>query len=128
MTRNLNIVIFFTYHLPDTPPAPSRPSAMEVKQDSITIKWDESQCNGGHIIQSFTIRYLETDSNPFFPFFGSFRFLRNIDPTQRNFTITDLDPETSYTIAVQAISVDGRASLYSSSAEILTLPPGKTIM
>ena len=108
----------------DLPPPPSRPSPLEVKQNSIAIKWDEAQCTGGHIIQSFTIQYLETDNNPIFPFFGTFWHIRNIDSTQRNYTITGLDPETSYTIGVQAISVDGRISFYSASAEILTLPPG----
>ena len=111
-----------------TPPSPSRPSALEVKQNSIAIKWDEAQCTGNHIIQSFTIRYLETDSSPFFPFFGSFRYIRNIDSTPRNYTITGLDPETSYTFQVRAISVDGRISSYSASAEILTLPPGMMIV
>ena len=112
------------FYFSATPPSPSRPSALEVKQDSIAIKWDEAQCTGGHIIQSFTIRYLETESNPFFPFFGSFRYIRDIDAAQRNYTITGLDPETSFTIGVQATSVDGRVSSYSASAEIVTLPPG----
>ena len=112
----------------DTPPAPSRPSALEIKQDSITIEWDENQCTGGHTIQSFTIQYLETDINPIFPFFGFFWHIRNIDATLRNYTITGLDPETSYTIGVQATSVDGRVSFYSASTEIVTLPPGMIII
>ena len=112
----------------DTPPAPSRPSALEVKQDSIAIEWDEDQCTGGHTIQSFTIQYFETDNNPIFPFFGFFWHIRNIDGTLRNYTITGLDPETSYSIGVQTTSVDGRVSFYSASAEIVTLPPGMIII
>jgi hypothetical protein len=121
---NFTLMLLFS----DAPPAPSRPSALEVKQDSITFKWDEAQCTGGHFIQSFTIQYFETDAIPIFPFFGFFWHIRNIDGTLRNYTITALDPETSYTIGIQATSVDGRISSYSASAEILTLPPGMHIL
>ena len=55
-------------------------------------------------------------------------FISDIDSTQRNQTITSLDPRTSYTFEVQALSVDGRVSSYSPLGEILTLPPGMPII
>ena len=110
--------------LSDSPPAPSRPTVVKVQSDSITISWNEAECTGNHNLRSFTIQYFETDSNPFFLFFGSFMYIRNIDSTRRNYTISNLDPVTSNSFRVQAVSVDGRASSYSPTAEVFTLPPG----
>lgn len=73
-------------------------------------------------MDSFTIRYSDTDVSPFF---GSFVFIRDIDPSQRNYTVTGLDPDTSYSFRVQAISVDRRGGSLSASVEVVTLPPGR---
>ena len=103
-----------------TPPPPSRPTELKVKSDSITIGWNESQCDGGHKLDSFTIQYLDADD----PFFSSIVYIRNIDPSRRNYTITDLDPSTSYRIGIQAVSVERRGGAYSPFANFVTLPPG----
>lgn len=107
-----------------SPPPPTRPTALEVTGNSITIGWNEPECDGGHILSSFTIQYFESDSNPFFPFFGTFLYVRNIDPARRNYTITGLDPDTSYDFRIQAVGVDRRTGSFSVAATIVTLPPG----
>lgn len=105
-----------------TPPPPSRPTDLQIKSDSITIGWNESVCDGGHQLDSFTIQYLDTD-RPFFGFRGTV-FIRNIDPKLRNYTITGLDPDTAYRIGIQAVSVERRGGAYSPFDIFTTLPPG----
>ena len=104
-----------------SPPAPSRPTALTVRQDSITIAWDEPDCDGGHVIGSFSVEYRDSSS---FSFFAR-TTIRNIDPNLRKYTINGLTPETSYSIRVRPVNVDGRSGQFSAAAEIETLPPGK---
>lgn len=102
-----------------SPPAPSRPQVLKVTDQSVTVAWDENECNGGHNLDSFTIRY----SVPSSFFFRSYAFISGV--RQKNYTITGLNPSSSYEVSVQAVSVDGIRGSYSASVGLTTLPPGE---
>ena len=101
-----------------SPPTPGRPFEIKAQSTSITVGWSESSCVGGHPITSFDLQYDQLT--------GYFiaRTIRNIDPTQRNYTVTGLQSSRFYTFRVRSVSVNSRTSSYSSSASIATLAPG----
>ena len=99
-----------------TPPAPSRPTIVDVKANTVTIEWSQSVCNGGHTPESYTIRYRRSS-------YRSYSYIRQI--TQKRYKITGLSYSTSYLFWVQTTTVDSRTSSYSSLATISTLPRGK---
>ena len=101
-----------------SPPTPGQPFEIKAQSTSITVGWSQSYCDGGHPIISFNIRYDQLTG--YFPY----RTIQNIDPTQRNYTITGLQSSTFYTFRVRSISANSRTSSYSSSASIATLAPG----
>ena len=103
-----------------SPPAPSRPSPVKIKSNSITIAWSQSVCDGGHIPASFNIRYKRSTSS-------YYTYITVSDPTQRNYTIAGLSSTTSYDISIRTVTVDSRQSSYSTAATISTLPPGNLV-
>lgn len=120
-----------------SPPRPDRPFAITAQSNSITIGWSTS-CDGGHTLSSFTVQYAEITDNDYYdyyyyfyyypypyPYHYSYRYIRNIDSTLRNYTITGLLPSTEYSFSVLAASLYARTSSYSSQVSITTLPPGK---
>ena len=86
---------------------------------SIIIGWSDLLCDGGHTIRSFTIR------NRMQTYFSYFHYIRNIDPTLRNYTITGLEPNSLYSIQVQTVNTGSIGSSFSSPRFVSTLPPGK---
>ena len=98
-------------------PAPSRPSPLKIKSNSITIAWSQSVCDGGHIPARFYIRYKRSTSY-------SYTFITVSNATQRTYTITGLSYLTSYDISIRTVTVDSRQSSYSIAATISTLPLG----
>ena len=101
------------------PPPLGRPSAIKRQSMSITIGLSDLICDGGHTISSFTIRYKMQS------YFSTFRYIRNIDPNRRNYTITELEPSSLYAFQVRAVNVDSIGSYFSSRLFVSTLPPGK---
>ena len=99
------------------PPPLDRPSVIKTQSMSITIGWSDLLCDGGHTIRSFTIRYRT--------YFSYFRYIRNIDPNLRNYTITELVPNSLYSIQIRTVNTDSIRSSFSSSRLVSTLPPGK---
>jgi len=51
------------------------------------------------------------------------RYIRNINASLRNYTISNLLSDTSYTIEIQAVNADFRGSTFSLYGRIRTLPP-----
>ena len=101
------------------PPPLDRPSVIKTQSMSITIGWSDLLCDGGHTIRSFTIRYrMQT-------YFSYFHYIRNIDPNLRNYTITELEPNSLYSIQVRTVNTDSIGSSFSSPRFVSTLPPGK---
>ena len=102
-----------------TPPPLGRPFAIKTQSMSITIRWSDLICDGGHTISSFTIRYKKQT------YFSNFCYIRKIDPNLGNYTITELEPSSLYSIQVRAVNVDSIGSYFSSPRFVSTLPPGK---
>ena len=111
----INLSILFVHAA--SPPAPGRPYVIRAQSTSITIGWPEV-CDGGHGLRSFTIRYDRVVG------YYSYRYVRNIDPSRRNYTVTGLVSSTQYSFWVQAVSLNSRTSSYSSSMSTYTLAPG----
>ena len=105
------------------PPAPSRPFLIHATSTSVTIGWDEPECDGGHALVEFTIQYYVQTTT--FSFVRNNMLIRNIGPDVRNWTISGLDPETTYGFEVRVSSADFTISRYSTSRFITTLPPGR---
>ena len=99
-----------------TPPRPSRPTVVAVKGNTVTVEWSQSVCDGGHIPQSYTLRYKRSSS------FSSYSYRRQI--TEKRLKITGLSYSTSYQFSVSTLTVDSRTSSYSSAVTISTLPRG----
>ena len=106
---------FFQLIFAVAPPAPGRPFIIKAQSTSVTIGWPE-YCTGGHTLSSFTIQYREVIGS------FSYHYVRNIDPSQRSYTITELETRTQYSFRVQAVST--RTSSYSLTATASTLAPG----
>jgi hypothetical protein len=98
---------------------------VSVTDTTATISWDLSSCTGNHRLQAFTIRYVSPLR--FFDFFRRFSFIRNIDINLRNYTITDLMPESTYDMAIAVSNEANAVSRYSVSRAISTLVQGKYI-
>lgn len=111
------MTVFLTFSV--APPPLGRPSAIKTQSMSITIGWSDLICDGGHTISSFTIRYKMQS------YFSYFRYIRNIDPNLRNYTITGLEPNSPYAFQVRTINVDSIGSYFSSPLFVSTLPSGK---
>ena len=87
----------------------------------MTLGWSELSCDGGHTIDELVVRYKETNDLST----SSYRYFYDLDPALRNYTIHNLEPETPYTFAVQAISSEFLPSPFSDENSINTLIPGK---
>lgn len=85
------------------------------------LGWSELSCDGGHTIDQLTIRYKEETDELLV---SSYRYLYNLNPSLRNYTIQNLEPETPYTFAVQAVSAEFLPSHFSDESTINTLLPG----
>ncbi len=105
----------------DAPPSPNSPFHVAVGSTWVTLGWSELSCDGGHTISALIIRYKEETNNLFV---SSYRYLYNLDPTLRNYTIYNLEPDTPYTFAVQAISAEFLPSPFSDESTVNTLLPG----
>ena len=105
-----------------SPSPPNRPFVISVQSTSITIGWTEASCNGGHTVTSFTIRHRRGSGSSYY---YSYNYIRDIDPIQRNYTITGLQSNTYYSISVQIVNLYGVSSVFSSAVSVSTLPPGK---
>ena len=110
------MVIRYDAYAAGSPPTPSRPTIVAVKGNTVTIEWSQAVCDGGHIPQSYTIRYRRSSS------YYSYIYIRQI--TQSRYRITGLSYSTSYQFWVSTATVDSRTSSYSSSVTISTLPRG----
>ena len=102
-----------------TPARPSGLSPIKTQSTSIQIGWELPICNGGITIRELNIQYSEV-----FRFTG-FRSISNIDPSLREYTITNLTPDTRYTFRMYSISTDFRRSSPSVALTTSTLPAGK---
>ena len=108
----------------DSPLQPGQPFAISVQSTSITIGWTETFCNGGHTVTSFTIRH-RRDSGSSYSYYYSYNYIRDIDPSRRNYTITGLQSNTYYSISVQSVDLYAVSSSFSSAVSVTTLPPGR---
>ena len=107
-----------------SPQRPSRPTLLKVTDTTVTFSWQENECNGGHFVESFSIRY----GLPTIFFFRSYSYIQGIDGDQRNYTITGLTPSTTYEVSVQAVSTDSATSSYSLSTTFTTLTEGMPLI
>ena len=107
-----------SYLFSASPPTPARPIEVSAQSTSITIGWSESECNGGHPVISYDIRYYPSSE------YVSRITIQNIDPMRRNYTITELQSSTFYMFQVRVVSVYSRTSSYSPLISISTLSPG----
>ena len=85
--------------------------------NSIQVTWEPPSCTGGHIIIEYSIRYYDRA-------FGFTQYARHINASLTNYTINNLEPDTSYEFRIQAVSSDFRTSSLSYPRTITTLPPG----
>ena len=112
--KNENLISLFLFVA--APPTPSRPRVLATTGTTVTVSWNENECDGGHRVTSFRIRYGIGRS-----FFFIRRYLYIIVPgNQRNYTIRNLSPRTTYYIGVSATSSEFRQSRYSTSASVTT--------
>lgn len=104
------------------PQRPSKPTLLTVTDTSVTFSWQENKCTGGHTIGTFNIRY----AVPSIFFFINYRYILGIGMDQRNYTINDLTPSTSYEVSVQVRSIDSTSSSFSIATSFTTLVQGTT--
>ena len=88
----------------------------------MTLVWSESFCDGGHEISSFTIRYRRSSY-----YYSSYAYITVSNPTQRSYQVRGLSSSTTYQFSVQATTIYGTTTSYSSSASITTLPSRKYV-
>lgn len=100
---------------------PSIPYPIIARSTQITIGWYELECDGGHNITELAIRYHDVEANPLAV---SYNYVYNIDASRRQYTVLNLDPETSYAFAVQAISAEFSRSDFSEERIMSTLIAG----
>ena len=89
--------------------------------NSILVTWERPSCTGGHIIIEYNIQYYESDTSFFDRVYWS---ISHINVSWTSYTIKDLEPDTSYSFRIQAVTSDFRTSSYSLTRAITTLPPG----
>ena len=104
----------------DAPPSPGSPYFVAVGSTWVTLGWTELSCDGGHTITELVIRYKEESDDVV----SSYNYLYNLDPSLRNYTIQNLEPDTAYTFAVQAVSAEFLPSPFSDNDTVNTLSPG----
>ena len=104
----------------DAPPSPGSPFFVAVGSTWVTLGWTELSCDGGHTINELIIRYKEESDDVV----TSYNYVYNLDPSLRNYTIHNLEPETPYTFAVQAVSAEFLPSPFSDNSTVNTLLPG----
>ena len=104
-----------------SPPRPNRPSPGRIMSNSIQVTWVPPSCTGGHIIIEYNIQYYESGTSYFSRVTQS---ILHINASWTNYTINDLEPDTSYSFQIQAVTSDYRTSSFSSTRTITTLPPG----
>lgn len=114
----LQILILASPIAVDSPPSPDRPFLIKAQSTSLTIGWSEATCNGGHTVNNFNIRFIQSSSY-------TYTYIRDIDPLRRNYTITRLQANTDYSFSIQAVNLRAQSSSYSSSFSATTLPPGR---
>ena len=106
--------------LTDAPPSPNAPSFPGVGSTWVTLSWTELSCDGGHNITELVIRYKEESED----IITSFNYIYNLDPSLRNYTVHNLEPDTPYTFAVQALSAEFLSSSFSDNNTVNTLVAG----
>ena len=99
------------------PSRPGRPNPGLVMSNSIQITWEPPLCTGGHVIIEYTIQYYD-------PTFQFTQYALHISASLTNYTINNLEPDTSYDFRIQAVTSDFRTSSLSYPRTITTLPPG----
>ena len=103
---------------------PSRPNRLNpgrIMSNSIQVTWEHPSCTGGHIIIEYNIQYYESDTS----FFNRVtQYARHINASLTNYTINNLEPDTTYDFRIQAVTSDFRTSSFSLTRTITTLPPG----
>ena len=52
------------------------------------------------------------------------QFIRHINASWTNYTMNNLEPDSSYSFQISAVTSDFRTSGFSSTRTITTLPPG----
>lgn len=113
------------FSLPDVPPRPSSPYPVRVTSTSVTLAWDEPDCDGGHTVTGFTIRYRKT----FQEYLTVINmYIYNVDPSYRNYTVIDLETFTSYNFSIQAISSEYRPTEFSLDNIITTATAGRVVL
>ena len=109
------------FSLTGIPPRPNRLNPGRIMSNSIQVTWEPPSCTGGHIIIEYTIQYYKRDTSFFDRITQS---VRHINASFTNYTINNLEPDTSYDLRIQAVTSDFRTSSFSFTRTITTLPPG----
>ena len=78
-------------------------------------------CDGGHGLSGFQIQYRYSSS---YYYYYNYDYIYGISSDVRNYTISNLLPQTEYLFNVKAYSSHGRQSQYSSYVRATTLPEG----
>ena len=105
-----------------SPPSPGVPFSIEVGSTWITLGWSESSCDGGHVITEFILRYQKEVPDYYV---STYDYIYGISPALRNYTVYNLDPETSYIFSVQALSTEYEPSDFSDERAISTWREGE---
>ena len=85
--------------------------------NSIQVTWEPLSCTGGHIFIEYNIQYYDRAV-------GVTQYAYHINASWTNYTVNNLEPDTSYSFRIQAVTSDFRTSSLSSTRTITTLPPG----
>ncbi len=110
--------IFVTCCIVVSPPSPGSPYTIDRGSTWVTLGWYELSCDGGHRITELIIRYQKEVSDFYV---SSYSYVYGLDPSRRNYTIHNLEPETPYKFSVQALSAEFQASSFSEERVISTL-------
>ena len=113
---------FFHHSLSsDSPPEPGIPYQVQAGTTWVTISWDDLDCDGGHNVTGFNIRYREESPEYIIT---SYIYIYNVNALRRNYTILNLELNTAYSVSIQALSAEFQSSTFSDENVITTLPPG----
>lgn len=109
-------------HILVSPPAPSSPYIISRGSTWVTLGWYVLSCDGGHVITELVIRY-QKEVDDFY--ITSYSYVYGLDPALQNYTIHNLESQTSYKFSIQAQSAEFRASSFSEERIITTMISGK---
>lgn len=105
-----------------SPPSPSLPYSINVGSTWVKLGWSESSCDGGHGVTEFILRYQKEVPDYYV---SSYVYVYGLSPTRLNYTIHNLESETSYKFSVQALSTEFQPSDFSDERVITTLKAGE---